>query len=115
MKLKLIGVLFLISGYSAVFAGKTVELQAKYRAVLFTPGGELPFELELKIDSIGKGVFTVMNGEEHISNTFKYNPNDSFDLAFPVFDTYMRVVFKDKNWKVWTAFGMIAQEPEIII
>jgi thiol-disulfide isomerase/thioredoxin len=97
MKLKLIGVLFLICGYSAVFAGKTVELQAKYRAVLFTPGGELPFELELKIDSIGKGIFTVMNGEEHISNTFKYNPNDSFDLAFPVFDTYMRVVFKDKK------------------
>jgi len=99
MKLKWIAVLFLMGGYSSLFANKLPELNRKYRAVLNTPGGELPFELELRIDANGKGIFTVMNGQEQISNTFLYKSNDSFDLAFPVFDTYIRVVFTDNSFE----------------
>lgn len=96
MKLKLIAVLFLIGRFSLLLGNHTPELNRKYRAVLLTPGGELPFELELNINANGKGSFTVMNGQEHISNTFIYKMNDSFDLIFPVFDTRIRAVFQDE-------------------
>ena len=67
-----------------------------WRAVLLTPGGELPFHLQIEhIDS--SYAFTIINGSEHmLLNDVTIN-DDSVIVRFPVYESELRLKVVNEN------------------
>jgi peroxiredoxin len=67
-----------------------------WRAVLSTPGGDLPFHLEInKTDS--SYTLTVINGEERILLDDVYFKDDSLIATFPVYESELRLKMINSN------------------
>jgi len=61
-----------------------------WRAVLFTPGGELPFQLKIE-EQKGNFSFTIINGKEHMQLGEVTLKNDSVIVQFPVYESELRL------------------------
>jgi peroxiredoxin len=67
-----------------------------WRAALMTPGGELPFGLE--INSSGKSyTFTIINGAERMLMDNVTVKDDSLIVRFPVYESELRLKVVDAN------------------
>lgn len=67
-----------------------------WRAILLTPGGELPFQLEIqKRDS--SYVFHIMNGPEKMTLDEVRMENDSIFVRFPVYESELRMKVVNQN------------------
>ena len=103
MQLKLVAIFILTAILPGPDTGVLAQISHTYRATLQTPGGELPFGLELKISSDSKsGIYTIVNGPEQISNTFSIPDNDSLHLNFPVFNTELVLLLKNTQEEIIT-------------
>ncbi|MBL0340656.1 MAG: TlpA family protein disulfide reductase [Bacteroidetes bacterium] len=67
-----------------------------WKAVLFTPGGELPFQLEIK-EHLGQYSFTIINGNEHMLLDEVTIKDDSVIVKFPVYESELRLKITNKN------------------
>src|SRR5688572_8262463 len=67
-----------------------------WRAVLLTPGGELPFQLKVT-ESKNSYTLTVINGEEQIVLDEVTMKGDSMLVRFPVYESELRLKIINKN------------------
>ncbi len=67
-----------------------------WKAVLFTPGGELPFQMEVK-ENAGNYSFTIINGKEHMLLDDVVLKNDSLLVTFPVYESELRLKLTSKD------------------
>jgi len=67
-----------------------------WRAVLLTPGGELPFQLEI---TENRNVYslTIINGDERMLLDDVTIKGDSMIVHFPVYESELRLKISDKN------------------
>jgi thiol-disulfide isomerase/thioredoxin len=66
-----------------------------WKAVLFTPGGELPFMME--INNNNSLSFTIINGKEHMLLDDVQIKDDSLIVRFPVYESELRLKVIDKK------------------
>lgn len=61
-----------------------------WRAVLFTPGGELPFQLKIE-EQKNNYSFTIINGKEHMLLGDVIFKDDSVIVQFPIYESELRL------------------------
>lgn len=67
-----------------------------WRAVLITPGGELPFQMEVQ-ENKGSYSFTIINGKEHMLLDEVSVKDDSLIVRFPVYESELRLKVSGKE------------------
>lgn len=67
-----------------------------WKAVLFTPGGELPFTMEVNSENSSLS-FTIINGKEHMLLDDVRIKDDSIIVRFPVYESELHFKVIDKK------------------
>jgi peroxiredoxin len=67
-----------------------------WRAVLFTPGGELPFQIRIDAAKASYAI-TIINGEEHMLLDEVTVKGDSLIVRFPVYESELRLKMMGKD------------------
>ena len=75
------------------------------RAFEEVSNGELPFNLEIEYNEDGSMTGYILNGDEKMETKdiqfgrMKYRPVDTFQINFPVYDTYIKGTFQERFMK----------------
>jgi thiol-disulfide isomerase/thioredoxin len=82
-----------------------VLITGVWRAVLMTPGGELPFTLEIK-EQHQRPVIYIVNGDEKMELTDIVMKQDSLLISMPVYDSQIAVKINDHTMDgVWVNYS----------
>jgi thiol-disulfide isomerase/thioredoxin len=84
----IIALIFFISAtYSCGLNSSVVSPVGLWRGVLQSPGGELPFGLEIKMNEQGSLIAGVRNGEEYLPFTFTKQEKLNLEFVFEHYDS----------------------------
>ncbi|MCP4725603.1 MAG: TlpA family protein disulfide reductase [bacterium] len=105
----IVALLVAISVMNVNCGGKTDVFTGSWRAALETPGGDLPFMIEIESDSDGNKDAYIINGEERIRFTSLTLTENNIKFGIDHYDSYITADIDESGTKLtgtWTRRGM---------